>query len=263
LDRSSNSSSSSDTQPASPLNSASPSSPSSPSSSSSSSSSLPPDFPLGTFSLVTFLENAATNCTANPATWRCYPYTDWYTSPSNSSATFNWIISGSPGSYKISSTSNPFSITFKNAPLELLDAGKESERYKFQLQQLKSVSPTTSLTTDGAAVQCDYPNTNFQASLFTKKTKSYPDDTTMGAGSPSYTTWPFGKSAYSSRLYLDAVADVVVLAVLIEQSTAGGQNVPSCYKMADGQEGAQLDALDAQPGGTLCSCLYKNWHAPV
>jgi len=125
-------------------------------------------------------------------TWTCYPYTDYYTDKSKSSATFNWAITGSKGAYKISSTSNPFAISFKNADLELLDEGKDTERYKFQLQQMKTVSPSTSLTDDGAAVQCDYSNTNLQASLYTKMDKAYPDDTTMGAGSPSYTTWPFG-----------------------------------------------------------------------
>jgi len=52
----------------------------------------------------------------------------------------------------------------------------------------------------------------------------------------------------------------IATAVLIEQSTAGGQNVPSCHKTVNGLEGAQIDGLEVQDGGTLCSCLYKNWH---
>jgi hypothetical protein len=106
------------------------------------------------------------------------------------------VISGSKGAYKISSTPNPFAISFKNADLELLDEGKDTERYKFQLQQMKTVSPSTSLTDDGATVECDYSNTNLQASLFTKREKAYPDDTTMGSDTPSYTTWPFGMSKH-------------------------------------------------------------------
>ncbi|KAF2681028.1 hypothetical protein K458DRAFT_85222 [Lentithecium fluviatile CBS 122367] len=221
-----------------PTSNSSPSSTST--STSSSSASLPADFPLGIYSLVTFLDTVQTNCTANPSTWTCYPYTDYYTDVSKSQATFNWIISGSKGAYKISSTENPFSITFNNAGLELLDEGEDNERYKFQIQQTKEVSPSTGLTDDNAAVECDYSDTNLQASLYTKKAKAYPDDTT-GDGNPSYTTWPF--------------------AVLIEQSTAGGQGVPSCYKTSNGQKGDQI-SLDAQDATSLCSCLYKNWHTP-
>ncbi|KAJ4292554.1 hypothetical protein N0V90_009217 [Kalmusia sp. IMI 367209] len=223
--------------------SASAASPTSTSTSTSTSSAQPSNFPLGTYSFVTFLDTVQTNCTANPATWTCYPYTTYYSDSSKAISTFNWVVSGSKGSYKISSTDNPFSITFKNADLELLDEGKSTERYRFQMLQTKTVSPSTNLTEDNASVDCDFANTNLHADLYTKMAKEYPSDQDP-SGDPSHTTWPY--------------------AVRIEQLVAGGENVPSCYKTtSNGQHGAQVTAgLDAQDQSTLCSCLYKNWHTP-
>jgi hypothetical protein len=135
-----------------------------------------------------------TNCTANPATWSCYPDTTYYTTPAKSAATFDWIISGTTGAYKISSTPNPFSITFKNADLTLLDKGKDSERYRFQISTTKSVSPSEPLSDDNAAVECDYPNTSLQAVLYTKMAKEWPDvEKGEPAGNGTYPAWPFGK----------------------------------------------------------------------
>ncbi|CAI6268105.1 unnamed protein product [Periconia digitata] len=218
-------------------------SPQSSSSSSSSSSSLPADFPLGSYSLVTFLDTVQTNCTAEEATWSCYPYTTYYTNPAKSAATFNWIISGKPGAYKISSTTNPFSISFKNADLALLDEGKDTERYRFQITQTKSVAPRSNITEDNAAVECDFNNSNLQAYLYTKMEKSWPDvDKGEPSGEPSFSTWPF--------------------AVRVEQAVGGGESVPSCYKQKDGQQQGEQIPLQAQDAGALCSCLYKNWHTP-
>ncbi|PVI03228.1 hypothetical protein DM02DRAFT_612450 [Periconia macrospinosa] len=216
---------------------------SSPSSPSSASSSLPPNFPLGSYSLVTFLDTVQTNCTASAATWSCYPYTTYYTNVAKSAATFNWIISGSPNAYKISSTQNPFGISFKNADLALLDAGKDTERYRFQISQTKVVAPRSNITEDNAATSCDFDNTNLQAYLYTKMAKSWPDtDKGDPSGEPSFTTWPF--------------------AVRVEQAVGGGENVPSCHKQKDGQSQGDKIPLKAQDAGALCSCLYKNWHTP-
>lgn len=213
-----------------------------PSSSSSSSSSRPPNFPLGSYSLVTFLDTVLTDCTANSLTWSCYPYTDYYTSNSKSVSTFNWVISGTKGAYKISSTENPFSISFKNANLELLNEGEDNERYRFLISTTKTVSPATNLTDDNASVDCDYTG-NLQANLYTKMTKEYPSDQDP-TGDPSYTPWPY--------------------AVKIEQSASGGQSVPNCYKTtSSGQHGdAVTEGLEAQDRGSMCSCLYRNWYTP-
>ncbi|KAL5431051.1 hypothetical protein PMIN07_009318 [Paraphaeosphaeria minitans] len=216
-------------------------SPTSTSSSSSSSSAQPSNFPLGEYSLVTFLDTVQTNCTSNPLTWTCAPYTDYYTSVSKSQATFNWIISGSKGAYKISSTNNPFGISFKNADLELLDEGKTQERFRFQIDQMKTVSPSTNLTSDNAPVECDFVG-NLQGDMYTKMAKEYPSDQDPDP-STSYTTWPY--------------------AVRIEQTAAGGNNVPSCYKSTSSGQHGESVSLKAEDATTLCSCLYRNWHTPT
>jgi hypothetical protein len=56
---------------------------------------------------------------------------------------------------------------------------------------------------------------------------------------------------------------ISAIAVLVEQSTAGGQDVPKCHKLSNGHQGDQItDGLEAQDATSLCSCLYKNWHTP-
>ncbi|KAJ9629527.1 hypothetical protein H2203_001901, partial [Taxawa tesnikishii (nom. ined.)] len=57
-------------------------------------------FPLGEYSIITALSSVQTNCTSNPSTWRCYPYSTFdASSPSNSMATFNWVISNTSSVY--------------------------------------------------------------------------------------------------------------------------------------------------------------------
>jgi hypothetical protein len=195
--------------------------------------------------LLTFLDTVQTNCTQNPSTWTCYPYTDYNTDASKSLATFNWIISGSKGKYQISSTDNPFSISFKNADLELLDEGESTERYRFQLSETKTVSPSSALSDDNAAVECDFEGTSLQAYLYTKMARTYPN-TSKGEpeGDSTYPAWPF--------------------AVRVEQAVGGGQGIPACYKLNNGQHGDQItQGLDAQDPSGLCSCLYKNWRTPA
>jgi len=130
--------------------------------------------------------------------------------------------------------------------MELLDQGQDSERYHFQLQQTKTVSPSTNLTEDNASAQCDFDNTSLQAFLYTKMAKGYPD-TSKGQsdGHPAYPEWPY--------------------ALRIEQAVGGGQDTPSCYKISnDGGHGdAITNGLTAQDAGSLCSCLYKNWRTPA
>jgi hypothetical protein len=109
-------------------------------------------------------------------------------------ATFNWIISGSKGALKISSTTNPFSISFKNTDLELLDEGKDTERYRFSLQTLKTVSPSDDITGDNSAAECDYNDSTLSGYLYTKMKKGYPnEDDGDETGDPSFPVWPFGE----------------------------------------------------------------------
>ncbi|KAF2801571.1 uncharacterized protein BDZ99DRAFT_504509 [Mytilinidion resinicola] len=208
--------------------------------------STPSNFPVGSYSLVTFLDTVQTNCTANPDTWTCYPYTDFNTDPNKSIATFNWIItSPKANTFAISSTDNPFSISFSNTPLELLDEGLSTERYRFQLDATnKQVSPSGSLTSDNAAVTCFYNSTTLQAYLYTKMASSFPDASKgENSGNPSFPVWPF--------------------AVRVEQAIGGGQDVPNCWTLHNGVPDQQItDGLQAQAQGELCSCLYKNWRTP-
>ncbi|KAF2470986.1 uncharacterized protein BDR25DRAFT_334143 [Lindgomyces ingoldianus] len=207
---------------------------------------IPSNFPLGSYSMVTFLDTVQANCTSNAATWTCYPYTIFNSDPNKAVATFNWIISSpSTGKYQISSTENPFSISFTNQDLELLDKGQDTERYHFQLTQTKTVSPSSSVTSDNAAVECNFEGTSLQAFLYTKMGKSYPD-TSKGetSGNPSFPVWPF--------------------AVRVEQAVGGGQDIPTCYKLNNGSKGEKItDGISSQDAGSLCSCLYKNWRTPT
>lgn len=158
-------------------------------------SSTPTNFPVGSYSMVTFLDTIQTNCTANPATWTCHPNTIFNDDPIEAVATFNWIISSpSADKFRISSTEdNPFGIAFKNAELELLDEGKESERYRFQISKTKTVKPEKSITEDDAETECDFVGTSLQAYLYTKMARSYPDvDKGEPEGDADSPVWPFG-----------------------------------------------------------------------
>lgn len=199
-----------------------------------------------------------TNCTANPSTWTCHPYTEYNTDPVKAVATFNWVISSpSTGEYRISSTSSHFSLAFKNKELKLLDEGKDTERYRFQFSQTKTVTPTESLSDDGAETECGFANTSLQAYLYTKMERGYPDPEKGDPdGDPESPVWPYGMYYEFELVNLMLT---LLLAVRVEQAAGGGENVPSCRK----SNGKQItEGLVAQDAGALCSCLYKNWRTP-
>jgi hypothetical protein len=163
-------------------------------------SALPTNFPVGSYSFVTFLDTVQDNCTTVSSTWTCYPDIVYNTSPSKSVATFNWIISGKTGALKISSTKNPFSISFKNTDLKLLDEGLTTERYWFSLQTLKTVSPSSNITEDNSAVECDYIDSTLSGWLYTKMGKGYPNEEKGDpTGDPTFDAWPFGKCNLMGR----------------------------------------------------------------
>jgi hypothetical protein len=193
--------------------------------------------------MVTFLDTVQTNCTANPATWTCHPDTIFNTDPVAAAATFNWIItSPSPGKYEITSTDNPFGMNFKNRELELLDQGKDTEHYRFQLNTNKKTTPSQPISKEDedAEVECAFAGTWLSADLYTRKARSYPDATNTPEEEPKFPVWPY--------------------AVRVEQSAAGGENVPSCKEVSNGKPITEgLGATD--PSGS-CSCLYKNWRTP-
>ena len=206
----------------------------------------PQKFPIGSFSLITFLDNVATNCTSNPATWNCYPYETYSASPKSSQAVFNWVISNSStGSepYVISSSDNPFSVTFSGVPLNTFDVRKDSERYTFSIPMIKQVWPTSALVSDNIRSTCFFNNTILSAMLYTKKPNTYPGGTSLAnlTSSGSFALWP-------------AAVDIV-------QASAGGANVPDCFETQNNQVvGSSLThGLQAQPQAAACSCLYRNF----
>ncbi|KAK4988496.1 hypothetical protein LTR50_003900 [Elasticomyces elasticus] len=201
-------------------------------------------FPLGEYSMITFLDAVQTNCTSNPATWTCFPYTIYSSSANKSMATFNWVISNSTSdrsSLTISSTNNPFSISFSSIPLTHVDTGLPSERYTFNFTQSKNVIPTAALTQSNTATTCYFNNTLFSATLYLQRSRTYPsgglaDSTGVGG----YTPWPY--------------------AIEISQASAGGVDVPACYEMQNAALGARItQGLAQQAGSAECRCLYKNF----
>ncbi|KAH7086510.1 hypothetical protein FB567DRAFT_72571 [Paraphoma chrysanthemicola] len=199
--------------------------------------SRPSGFPVGTYSFITFLDTVQAGCTANNATWACPPNTDYYQDPQKALAVLTWQISGSAGSYKISSNGQDatFGTMFQNEKLDLLDSGLDTERYRFIISRTKAVNMTGSIGDQFGDFECDYGATTIQGSLYTKMAKTYPKDT-IAVGNTGNPAWPY--------------------ALRVEQTVAGGQNVPSCKK----RSGEKInDGLIAQDAGTLCSCLYKNW----
>ncbi|KAI9763604.1 MAG: hypothetical protein M1840_000398 [Geoglossum simile] len=208
--------------------------------------------PAGSFSVETFLDTIDTGCVSNAATWRCYPYTIYNTDPVAAAATFDWIISpappGSKTPFTVSSTNNPFAPKFANVAMELVAPGTNEERYTFQLQMNKTVIPDQPITDDNSQAICHFQTVTFQASLYSKMQKTYPQKpTSTASASPS--------TASSSD---PAVPKPWPFAVRVEEVGSSGDGVPACYKT---QNGVQGDSILLKTGGTggLCSCLYRNW----
>ena len=211
-------------------------------------------FPIGAYSLTTFLDTVSSKCTSQSSTWNCYPYTTYAADPAGAKATFNWIISGSPADLTISSTDNPFAINFANASLKLVDGNTPNERYTFSIPNGKTVIPNGDITGKGLKSACQYNNTVLQASLYTRLSSTYNPDAnaTSATGTsiaatavPTSTTGTFQPWPH---------------AVSVEQKINGGTDVPSCYEVQNGKRLDRiLNGLDPQPSDSACSCLYKNY----
>jgi len=162
-------------------------------------SSVPSGFPVGTYSFITFLDTVRTDCTANAATWTCPPNTVYYSDPQKALTILNWQISGSSGSYKITSNGQDPTLgtTFQNEKLELLDSGKDTERYFFQFSRGKAVNMTGSLGDQRGDFECDYSATTITGSLYTKMSRTFPKDTTA-VGNVANPTWPYGESTMNN-----------------------------------------------------------------
>lgn len=205
----------------------------------------PTAFPAGSYAIETYLSSITTNCTSNPATWRCYPYTTYAESTTISAATFSWIItmnepSTNPPSYSISSTDNPFSIVFSAMPLTLLDSGLSTEHYSFVLTSMnKPVVPSSAITTANIAATCYFNQSSLEGRLYTKMAKTYPPSSvpssgTSGNSTTSFVPWPY--------------------AAYVDQTDSGGENVPQCFD----NHGNVVGYFAAETGGE-CSCLYQNY----
>ena len=213
-------------------------------------------FPAGSYAITTFLDTVSTNCTSNPATWTCSPYTTYSSSHSGALATFNWIISpsnadgASNGTLTISASHDPFAIDFSNASLSLVDAGTSQERYTFSIPVQKTVFPTTAITTNNVAASCDYDNTQLQASLYTRMPNTY-----NVSSQSSSTTQTLSTSTNSTNGF-----QAWPFAVDVTQSIGGGANVPACYESANGNNGDRItNGLEPQSSTDMCTCEYKNF----
>ena len=201
--------------------------------------------------LQTILDTVSTNCTSNSASWTCDPSVTYATSPTDSMATFNWIISASgPSSspnFTISSSGDPFAIGFSNAPLSLLDPGSANERYSFTTNVQKVVFPTLS-------VKCYYNSTQFTADLYTKRQKSYPPSSAGGSATSSATT-PTATGSGTGDTFVNWN-----FAVDATQSVEGGVDVPDCYNTNNGQVISKVTTgYTPKPAEDFCSCVYKNY----
>lgn len=198
-----------------------------------------PSFPIGLWRFNTVLLDVNTDCTSNSDTFRCYPFSTFSESPSNSNATFDWIISASEddeNEYQIRSTNNPFSYSFGNTTLTYFrDVDEEGDHYSFSTMVDMTVTPVVPLnTTEGVAVNavCNY-QAELTASLYTWRRQLLPGNDAVPDQNPRL--WPF--------------ASDIVLRV------ASGKNVPECVGARNG------DALAGdfwKPAGSWCSCWYTN-----
>lgn len=200
--------------------------------SSSSSFSSDQSFPAGSFAFQVDLQDTLTNCTSNPSTWRCYPYT------AGDSATFYWIITAHDASssspYTVSSTENPFAPSFSDRPLSVLDAGKPTERLHFSFSTTKTVVPSDNLTESNRAATCSFADTVFSATLWTRRRGGK----TVSADEPTPGNVKFG----------DWPRDVQV-----EQTKKSELGQPRC------EDGDGNVIADVQAEAGSCACEYANF----
>jgi hypothetical protein len=178
-----------------------------------------------------------TDCTSNPNTWLCYPFSTYAQSPNTSEATFDWIISVDPKdakNYSISSTENYFSIMFANLTLTLKSANTLNEHYFFTTTMRKPTRPTTQIGNSNVAATCQFDST-FQAYLYTRMPKTYPSSTTSSeTESGAFAPWPY--------------------AVSIEQIATSGAGTPTCLD----PNGNSLGDFAVSESNRQCSCDYLN-----
>ncbi|PNS21629.1 hypothetical protein CAC42_988 [Sphaceloma murrayae] len=219
------------------------------------------EFPLGQYTFVTTLRTVQTDCTSDPATWRCYPYNTYQNNNSTAGlALFNWVInaasqefpsngstpstqaSGTTTSLSVSSSRDPFSIPLDNRSLTYVN-DNNNPRYTFNFTYSKNVVPTTAISTSNVASTCFFNQTQFTATLYLSNSRAldYPGQGLMDAAQiqGGYPRWPY--------------------AVEIREVSGAGQDVPACYEMVNGAVGQRTGDLMPQSSDRRCSCNYRNF----
>jgi len=206
---------------------------------------LPPNFPLGSYSIPTFLDSVLTNCTGDPGAWTCPPGVEYETDTLSSLEMFNFAITAgsTPGSYQLAPAGPNAALgdvgsTFPPVPLKIINQGQDSEKYNFQMTISRTGAATLNGSSSTVGDTCVFPGTTFQGWLYTRAARSYPGPgQVLPQGAAAFGLWPF-----SARVEMDV----------------GGLVQPECY-VGSGTTGAKA-ALDTaqQDAGNLCSCLYRN-----
>ncbi|KAI9841428.1 MAG: hypothetical protein M1837_000704 [Sclerophora amabilis] len=212
-------------------------------------------FPIGSYKITTFLSTETSNCTSNPSTWKCFPYATIAQSATASTAFFNWIIvanDSSPSKFSISSSTNPFALSFSNIPLELRNKGLESEHYSFSVPMDKEV-PNVEVTDDGSLATCYYNGTTLAADLYSKQPQSFPASPSSSSSSAASAASPSTSSGASEEFR------PYPFAVEVKQSISGGANVPTCFKTNRGQPVGDRITEGVSERDGQCSCLYQNY----
>ncbi|KAM0592892.1 hypothetical protein ACHAP6_001440 [Verticillium nonalfalfae] len=132
----------------------------------------PAAYPAGSFSFQTALTTSSSDCTSDPATWRCPPFTTHAEDPSAAGATFFWTITAPDAGadrpdYTVSSAENPFAPRFRNVTMMLRDGNTVNERLEFEIEMDRDVVPGNHTAT-GAT--CSY-DTIFRGVVWTDKVK--------------------------------------------------------------------------------------------
>jgi hypothetical protein len=206
---------------------------------------LPTNFPLGSYSIPTFLDNVLTNCTGDPGAWTCPPGVAYETDTTASLEMFDFVITAgsTPGSYQLAPAGPNAALgdvggTFPPVPLKIINAGQDSEKYNFQTTLTRSGSATLNGSSPTIGNTCVFPGTTFQGWLYTRAARSYPGPgQVLPQGAAAFGLWPF-----SARVEMDV----------------GGLVEPECY-VGGGTTGPKVAlGTPQQAAGNLCSCLYRN-----
>lgn len=215
-------------------------------------------FPAGSYTFPTYLLNISASCVTNPSAFICPPANQTYSqSTSVSAATFQWIVnatSPSPPSsdslkntYTISSTDNPFSITFPPTKLDLINQGTNNECYSFTASSLRKI------TYPRPGIKCYFNNTMLVGHFYTRKAPSLSNPAASSASSSANPATPTG---IVSGGYTDWGH-----AVDVTQSINGGSGVPDCYEWNNGVLGAPVtQGFEAKrgDGAGQCECYWAN-----